>query len=93
MPDAQRLTIPNQLLPKDGRFGSGPSKIRREAIDDLVASADHYLGTSHRQATVKDVVGRLRAGLAELFGLPDGYEVLLSNGGTTYFWDAATFGL
>jgi phosphoserine aminotransferase len=93
MPDAQRLTIPNQLLPKDGRFGSGPSKIRREAIDALVASSDHYLGTSHRQATVKDVVGRLRAGLAELFELPEGYEVLLSNGGTTYFWDAATFGL
>ncbi len=87
------VTIPAELLPADGRFGCGPSKVRAEAVAALAADAPHYLGTSHRQATVKFMVARLRNGLAELFALPDGYEVLLGNGGTTVFWDAATFGL
>jgi phosphoserine aminotransferase len=80
-------------LPADGRFGSGPSKIRLEHIQRLVEAGTTYLGTSHRQAPVRSMVGRIRAGLAELFSLPEGYEVLLGNGGTTCFWDAATFGL
>ena len=88
-PDA--LRIPPELLPSDGRFGSGPSKVRPEQVRGLVDVATSYLGTSHRQAPVKSVVGRVRAGLAELFSLPEGYEVLLGNGGTTAFWDAATF--
>jgi phosphoserine aminotransferase len=79
------------LLPSDGRFGSGPSKVRPEQVKALASVADTYLGTSHRQPGVKNVVGRLRAGLAELFSLPDGYEVVLGNGGTTTFWDVATF--
>jgi phosphoserine aminotransferase len=87
------LQIPRQLLPGDGRFGCGPSKIRPEALERLMAASPSYLGTSHRQAGVRSVVGRLRRGLAELLGLPDGYEVLLGNGGTTCFWDCATFGL
>jgi phosphoserine aminotransferase len=77
----------------DGRFGAGPSKIRPAQLDALVATGRSYLGTSHRQAPVKNVVGRLRAGLRELFALPDGYEVVLGNGGATEFWDIATFGL
>jgi phosphoserine aminotransferase len=85
--------IPKELLPQDGRFGAGPSKVRPEQVDALVATGRSYLGTSHRQAPVKDVVGRLRGGLRELFSLPDGYEVVLGNGGTTAFWDIATFGL
>ena len=85
--------IPADLLPRDGRFGSGPSKIRPEQIAALSADASTYLGTSHRQATVKNKVGEVRDGLASLFSLPDGYEVLLGNGGTTCFWDAATFHL
>lgn len=88
-----KITIPSDLLPADGRFGSGPSKIRPEAVMSLSKVANTYLGTSHRQATVKDVVGRLREGLRQLFSLPEGYEVLLGNGGATYFWDAATFSL
>ncbi|MGV1005538.1 MAG: phosphoserine transaminase [Candidatus Nanopelagicales bacterium] len=91
--DATAIKIPADLLPADGRFGSGPSKVRVEQVDALRAVATTYLGTSHRQKTVKSQVGRLRAGLAELFALPAGYEVLLSNGGSTAFWDAATFGL
>ena len=87
------ITIPADLLPADGRFGCGPSKIRPEAIAALVADAPTYLGTSHRQATVKFMVSRLRNAVAELFALPDGYEVILGNGGTTVFWDAAIFGL
>ena len=87
-----QITIPADLLPSDGRFGCGPSKVRPEAVAALAAEQD-YLGTSHRQAPVKFMVSRLRNGLAELFALPDGYEVLLGNGGTTSFWDAATFGL
>ncbi len=90
MPDIQ---IPRNLLPADGRFGCGPSKVRPEALAALVASGTSYLGTSHRQEGVRAVVRRVREGLAALFGLPDGYEVLLGNGGTTTFWDAAAFGL
>ncbi|HKY16664.1 MAG TPA: phosphoserine transaminase [Microthrixaceae bacterium] len=87
------ITIPPDLLPRDGRFGCGPSKVRPEAIEALSAAAPSYLGTSHRQATVRFEVGALRNHIAELFSLPDGYEVLLGNGGTTAFWDAASFGL
>ena len=87
------IPIPDDLLPHDGRCGCGPSRIRPEAIEMLAGSAGHYMGTSHRQATVRFKVSELRNGLAELFSLPDGYEVLLGNGGTTAFWDAATFGL
>jgi phosphoserine aminotransferase len=87
------IVIPADLLPRDGRFGSGPSKVRPEALAALAASGTSYLGTSHRQKTVKDVVRRVRAGLSELFGLPDGYEVVLGNGGTTAFWDIAVLNL
>jgi phosphoserine aminotransferase len=86
-----QLVIPRHLLPADGRFGSGPSKVRAEAMAVLAARAPTYLGTSHRQTQVRDVVARVRTGLAGLFSLPDGYEVALGNGGTTAFWDAATF--
>ena len=85
------IRIPDALKPSDGRFGSGPSKVRPEQLAALVATGSGYLGTSHRQATVRSVVGRLRSGLAQLFSLPDGYEVVLGNGGTTCFWDIATF--
>lgn len=88
-----KIPIPSDLLPEDGRFGSGPSRVRPDAAAALAAVADDFLGTSHRKSTVKDVVHRLRAGVAELFSLPDGYEVVLGNGGTTGFWDAAVFGL
>jgi phosphoserine aminotransferase len=87
------ITIPTDLLPGDGRFGCGPSKVRPEAVAALAEAGSDYLGTSHRQARVQFEVGALRNGLAELFALPDGYEVLLGNGGTTSFWDAASFGL
>ena len=87
------ITIPAELLPIDGRFGSGPSKVRSEAVAALAADADGFLGTSHRQDTVKLVVAALRNGLLEMFNAPDGYEILLGNGGATLFWDAATFGL
>lgn len=86
------LEIPRNLLPVDGRFGCGPSKVRPEQIAHLHAHAG-LLGTSHRQAPVKDLVGRVRHGLAELFAIPDGYEVLLGNGGSTAFWDMAAFSL
>jgi phosphoserine aminotransferase len=85
------IRIPEALRPSDGRFGSGPSKVRPAQVAALAAVAPTYLGTSHRQAPVKSVVGRLRAGLRDLFSLPDGYEVVLGNGGTTCFWDIATF--
>jgi phosphoserine aminotransferase len=87
------LRIPAELLPADGRFGCGPSRVRPEAVAALAEAAPAYLGTSHRQAGVRDVVARVRRGLAELLGLPDGYEVALGNGGTTAFWDAACFRL
>ena len=86
-------TIPADLLPSDGRFGCGPSKVRPEQLGALAATGTSYLGTSHRQAGVRSVVGRVREGLRALFALPDGYEVLLGNGGSTAFWDAATLGL
>jgi len=89
--EAPDIAIPTNLLPSDGRFGCGPSKVRPEQVKALASVADTYLGTSHRQAGVRTVVGRLRRGLAELFSLPDGYEVVLGNGGTTAFWDVATF--
>ena len=91
--DTPDITIPANLLPADGRFGCGPSKVRPEAVAALAAESGRYLGTSHRQKTVKSVVGSLREGLAHLFSLPEEYEVALGNGGTTCFWDAATFGL
>jgi phosphoserine aminotransferase len=89
----EAITIPAELLPADGRFGSGPSKVRAEALTALAETGATYLGTSHRQATARFMVAALRNGLAELLSLPDGYEVALGNGGTTSFWDAATFGL
>src|SRR3954452_4060944 len=91
--DPTTVTLPPELLPGDGRFGSGPSKVRPEAARALAEVGGSYLGTSHRQPGVKSVVGRIRRGLADLFSLPDGYEVLLCNGGSTSFWDAAAFGL
>jgi phosphoserine aminotransferase len=91
--DPTSVVIPRELLPSDGRFGSGPSKVRIEGVRVLAERARDYMGTSHRQATVRSVVARARAGLAEFLGLPDGYEVLLGNGGSTSFWDAASFGL
>ena len=90
---ATDIVIPADLRPADGRFGSGPSKVRPEAVAALAATGATYLGTSHRQQPVKDVVGRVRAGLADLFALPDGYEVVLGNGGTTAFWDVAVLNL
>ena len=87
------LTIPRDLLPRDGRFGCGPSKVRPEAVESLARTADGLLGTSHRQAPVKDQVQRLQQGVASLLGAPDGYEVLVAVGGATAFWDAAAFGL
>ncbi len=87
------IQIPTEKLPDDGRFASGPSKVRPQAVQALAAIADDYLGTSHRKDTVKDIVGRLRDGLSTLFELPDDWEVVLGNGGTTLFWDAATIGL
>ena len=87
------LQIPAALLPADGRFGAGPSKIQTGHLDALAATGASLMGTSHRQAPVRDTVGRVREGLASLFSLPDGYEVVLGNGGATAFWDIATFGL
>jgi phosphoserine aminotransferase len=86
------LTIPAELKPRDGRFGCGPSKVRPEQLQALAAAGEVF-GTSHRQAPVKNLVGRVRDGLHQLFSLPDGYEVILGNGGSTAFWDAAAFGL
>ncbi|HWM72134.1 MAG TPA: phosphoserine transaminase, partial [Nocardioides sp.] len=87
------VTIPTDLLPADGRFGAGPSKIQTSHLDALAATGSSLMGTSHRQAPVRNVVGRVREGLADLFALPDGYQVVLGNGGATAFWDIATFGL
>jgi phosphoserine aminotransferase len=91
--DTPTPTIPAELLPGDGRFGCGPSKVRPAQIERLAAIGTTVMGTSHRQAPVKNLVGAVREGLAELFSLPDGYEVVLGNGGTTAFWDVAAFGL
>jgi phosphoserine aminotransferase len=91
--DPTAIVLPPNLRPSDGRFGSGPSKIRPEAVARLTEAAPTYLGTSHRRDGVRSVVHRIRAGMTDLFSLPDGYEVLLGNGGATAFWDAAAFGL
>ncbi|MFD8072464.1 phosphoserine transaminase [Streptomyces sp. NBC_00510] len=87
------IQIPADIKPADGRFGSGPSKVRPEALSALAATGTSLMGTSHRQAPVKDLVGRVRDGIRELFSLPEGYEVVLGNGGSTAFWDIATHGL
>ena len=87
------IQIPQELLPADGRFGCGPSKVRSQPVERLAEVAGELLGTSHRQAGVKGQVRRVRDGLASFFELPDGYEVALGNGGSTLFWDAAAFGL
>src|SRR3954454_24473913 len=90
---ASALVIPDELKPADGRFGSGPSKVRPEQLAHLAEHGTAVMGTSHRQKPVRAVVGRVREGLSELFSLPDGYEVALGNGGTTSFWDALAFGV
>lgn len=87
------IQIPADIKPADGRFGAGPSKVRVEALDALAATGTSLLGTSHRQAPVKNLVGQVREGISELFQVPDGYEVILGNGGSTAFWDIATHGL
>ena len=87
------IQIPADLLPADGRFGAGPSKIQTSHLDALAATGSSLMGTSHRQAPVKNTVGRVREGLTEFFSLPEGYEIVLGNGGATAFWDIATFGL
>jgi len=90
---APQITLPTHLLPVDGRFGSGPSKVRPEAVQALADSGGTYLGTSHRQAPVKGLVRRVREGVAALLSLPEGYRVVLGNGGSTAFWDIAAFNL
>jgi phosphoserine aminotransferase len=89
----EKIEIPAGLLPADGRFGAGPSKVRPESLARLVNTGGSYLGTSHRRPGVRSVVGQIREGLTQLFSLPDGYEVVLGNGGATAFWDIATFNL
>ena len=93
MANFPEIVIPADLLPVDGRFGAGPSKVRPEQIQALVEKSVSVMGTSHRQKPVKNEVAALRAGLAEMFTLPAGYEVVIGNGGTTAFWEVATFGL
>jgi len=88
-----QLVLPDEMKPADGRFGCGPSKVRPQALAALASDGAGVIGTSHRQKPVKALVGEIRAGLRELFSLPDGYEVALGNGGATAFWDAAAFGL
>jgi phosphoserine aminotransferase len=88
-----KIQIPADIKPADGRFGCGPSKVRPEALSALAATGTSLLGTSHRQAPVKNVVKRVREGVADLFSLPEGYQVVLGNGGSTAFWDIAAFGL
>ncbi len=89
----QEIVIPKELLPKDGRFGCGPSKVRPEQLQALTTRGTKLLGTSHRQAPVKNLVGSVRDGLRSLFGLPADWDIVLGNGGSTVFWDVATFGL
>jgi phosphoserine aminotransferase len=89
----RQLVLPDEMKPADGRFGCGPSKVRPQALAALASDGAAVIGTSHRQTPVKALVGEIRAGLGELFSLPDGYEVVLGNGGATAFWDAAAFGL
>src|SRR5699024_7670798 len=90
---AAKIAIPDELLPADGRYGSGPARIRPAEIKALNEAAATVLGTSHRKAPVKNLVGRIRSGLTDLFNLPEGYEVVLGNGGSTGYWDIAAFGL
>ncbi|MEZ5215992.1 MAG: hypothetical protein R2715_05185 [Ilumatobacteraceae bacterium] len=90
---AADIRIPTELLPADGRFGCGPSRVAPDAVAALQAVAGSLLGTSHRKAPVKNLVGSVRSGLSVLFGLPDGWEIVLGNSGSTVFWGAATFGL
>ena len=87
------IAIPDSIKPADGRFGAGPSKIQTSHLDALAATGASLMGTSHRQAPIRELVGRVRSGLADLFNLPEGYEVVLGNGGATAFWDVACFGL
>jgi len=89
--NALEVVIPPNILPSDGRFGSGPSKVRPEAVEALAGEGSRLLGTSHRQAPVRAVVRHVKEGVGQLFGLPEGYEVVLGNGGASAFWDAATF--
>src|SRR5450756_2449512 len=91
--DTATVSIPAELLPRDGRFGCGPSKVRPAQVDYLASIGRTVLGTSHRQAPVRNLVGDVRNGLADLFSLPEGYEIILGNGGSTAFWDIAAFGL
>ena len=91
--DPRSIILPDSIRPADGRFGCGPSKVRPAQIDAIVAAASTVLGTSHRKPAVKNVVGSVRSGLTQLFNLPDGWEIVLGNGGSTVFWDVATFGL
>lgn len=93
MTDPRDITIPAELLPADGRFGAGPSKVDPAHLEALAATGRTLMGTSHRQAPVRDTVGRVRDGLSSLFDLPDGHQVVLGNGGATAFWDVATYGL
>src|SRR6478736_3284932 len=87
------VALPREILPADGRFGCGPSKVRADHLAALAGPGSVLLGTSHRQSPVKELVGQVRAELNELFRLPTGYEIILGNGGSTAFWDAAAFGL
>lgn len=87
------VTLPREILPTDGRFGCGPSKVRAEQLSALVGPGAVLLGTSHRQAPIKSLVGQVRMGLSDLLRLPEGYEIIIGNGGATAFWDAASFGL
>lgn len=91
--DQRSISIPRDLLPVDGRFGCGPAKVRPAQVSALAAAGSTLLGTSHRQPPVKNMVKSIREGLVDLFGLPDGWEIVLGNGGSTVFWDVATFGL
>ncbi|MGA0413931.1 MAG: phosphoserine transaminase, partial [Aquiluna sp.] len=88
-----QIVIPENLKPKDGRFGCGPSKMRPEQITSFVQFAKEHMGTSHRQMPIRNLVGEMKQGLSELFRAPAGYEVILGNGGASAFWDAATFSL
>ncbi|MGV9193643.1 phosphoserine transaminase [Microbacterium sp. MC2] len=87
------VTLPREILPADGRFGCGPSKVRAEQLESLAGPGSVLMGTSHRQSPIKTLVGQVRAGLSDLLRLPNGYEIILGNGGSTAFWDAAAFGL
>lgn len=93
MSDIPSIQLPSDLIPEDGRFGSGPSKVRTESLLELGVTGSSFMGTSHRQPTVKAVVGAIRSGMKEMFSLPEGYEVVVGVGGATSFWASATFGL